>query len=320
MHIRQMTCSLTYFYFHLVYFSILIHSYGAPDLFKDPIGYKWKTVESNKRRVVHQVDRIDNFQELGAPMLRFRSTIRGPHAPEKFADFIMNLDERSRWDPAIAEVDERYPVYDLDAANIAMGVGRYGDCTKLGVGYCRTKQSVVSPREQLTLCGIQDFECGSTLIWGTEMEEWHNHLLPGDKRHTRAKSHLFSVALTPSSPETFDVEYILQLEIGGAIPKWMAAPILSESVKNMFNHAKDVYGGKDGEIDAFIKETEAQRAKEVVLETAAVAAVEDVLMQEAAQEAADNVPDAIKEEVVAMQTEIVEAMASDIPRQLVRLS
>ena len=147
------------------------------------------------------------------------------------------------------------------------------------------------------------------------MEEWHNHLLPGDKRHTRAKSHLFSVALTPTSPETFDVEYILQLEIGGAIPKWMAAPILSESVKNMFNHAKDVYGGKDGEIDAFIKEMEAQRAKEVVLETAAAAAAEDVLMQEAA----DSVPDATKEEV-AMQTEIVEAMASDMPRQLVRLS
>ena len=292
-------------------------------------------MESNKRRVVHQVDRIDNFQELGAPLLRFRSTMRGPHVPEKFANLIMNLDDRSRWDPAIAEVDERYPVHDLDAANMAMGVGRYGDCSKLGVGYCRTKQSVVSPREQLTLCGIQDFDCGSSLIWGTEMEEWHNHLLPGDKRHTRAKSHLFSVALTPTGEDSFDVEYVLQLEIGGAIPKWMTAPIVSESVKNMFNHAKDVYGGKDGEIDAFIKELEAQRAKEVVLETAAASAVEDILMEEVSI-AADNVPDATKEEV-AMQAEITEvtvpdaaateaaavdaaAKASEMPRQLVRLS
>jgi len=309
--------TLLTFAFPLVTFSILTHPLAHLDL-KDPVGYKWKTVESNKRRVVHQVDRIDNFQELGAPLLRFRSTIQGPHVPEKFADFIMNLDDRSRWDPAIAEVDERYPVYDLDAANIAMGVGRYGDCTKLGVGYCRTKQSVVSPREQLTLCGIQDFECGSSLIWGTEMEEWHNHLLPGDKRHTRAKSHLFAVALTPTGPESFDVEYILQLEIGGAIPKWMAAPIVAETVKNMFNHAKDIYGGKDGEIDAFMKELEAQRAKEVVLEPAA------------------SVPHAIKKEV-AMQREIAEIVAaeavaaeaaaadaaargSDMPRQLVRLS
>lgn len=293
-------------------FSILTHSYGAPSsddlIWKDPIGYQWKTVESNKRRVVHQVDRIDNFQELGAPLLRFRSTIQGPHVPEKFANFIMNLDDRSRWDPAIAEVDERYPVYDLDAANMAMGVGRYGDCSKLGVGYCRTKQSVVSPREQLTLCGIQDFDCGSSLIWGTEMEEWHDHLLPGDKRHTRAKSHLFSVALTPTGTDSFDVEYILQLEIGGSIPKWMTAPIVSESVKNMFNHAKLVYGGKDGEIDAFIKELEAQRAKEVVLETAAASAVEDILMEEVSV-ASDDLSDAISQEVAMQEAAAVDAAA-----------
>lgn len=130
----------------------------------DPIGYKWKTVESNTRRSVHQVDKIDNFQQLGTPLLRFRSTIDGPFVPRKFANLMMDLGDRSRWDPAIAEVDERYPIHDLDAANIAMNF-EYGDCSKLGVGYCRTKQSVVSPREQLTLCGIQDFECGSSLIW-----------------------------------------------------------------------------------------------------------------------------------------------------------
>ena len=140
------------------------------------------------------------------------------------------------------------------------------------------------------------------------MEEWHNHLLPGDKRHTRAKSHLFSVALTPTGPESFDVEYILQLEIGGSIPKWMTAPIVSESMKNMFNHAKDIYGGKDGEIDAFIKELEAQRAKEVVLETAAASAVEDILMEEVSI-ASDNVPDAISQEVAMQEGAAVDAAA-----------
>jgi len=245
-----------------------------------PVGYKWKTVESNARRIVHQVDKIDNFQELGTPLLRFRSTIDGPFVPEKFADLIMEIDDRARWDPAIAEVDERYPIHDLDAANIAMNF-EYGSCSKLGVGYCRTKQSVVSPREQLTLCGIQDFECGSSLIWGTEMEEWHNHLLPGDKRHTRAKSHLFSVALTPNGrPESFDVEYILQLEIGGKIPNFMVAPIVSESVKNMFKHAKDVFGGRDGEIDDYIAELKAKQAQEVKLEATASTAVEDVMRNE----------------------------------------
>lgn len=113
---------------------------------------------------------------------------------------------------------------------------------------------------------------------GTEMEEWHNHLLPGDKRHTRAKSHLFSVALTPNGrPESFDVEYILQLEIGGKIPKFMVAPIVSESVKNMFKHAKDVFGGRDGEIDAFIAELKAKQAQEVKVEATASTTVEDVM-------------------------------------------
>ena len=168
----------------------------------------------------------------------------------------MDLDERKRWDPQIKEVDEIYPIYDIEAANLAMGVGKYGDCTKLGIGYCETKSNiVVDGREQLTLCGIQDFASGATLIWGTEMEETHNHLFPDCERHTRAKSHLFCTTLVPTGPDTFDVEYVLQLEIGGNIPSFLTQPILVETVKSLFNHANKMYLD-DKELAPFMKNEE----------------------------------------------------------------
>jgi hypothetical protein len=61
------------------------------------------------------------------------------------------------------------------------------------------------------------------------------------QRVTRAKSHLFSTTLVPTGESTFDVEYTLQLEIGGKIPSWLTTPIVTDSVKRMFNCAKDVY-------------------------------------------------------------------------------
>jgi hypothetical protein len=112
----------------------------------------------------------------------------------------MDLDWRKRWDTQIEAVREIYPINDLDYANIAMGFGKkYGDCSRLGIGYCQIKVGFgVSPREQLILCGIQNFSGGSVVIWGSEFPEWHNHLFPpGTKSHTRAKSHLFSTTLTP---------------------------------------------------------------------------------------------------------------------------
>ena len=168
----------------------------------------------------------------------------------------MDLEERERWDPQILEVDEIYPIYDTEAANLAMGVGKYGDCNKLGIGYCQTKSNiVVDGREQLTLCGIQDFATGSTLIWGTEMEETHNHLFPDCERHTRAKSHLFSTCLVPTGPDSFDVEYVLQLEVGGNIPAFLTQPILVETVKSLFNHARKVFLDEE-EIAPYIKNEE----------------------------------------------------------------
>lgn len=242
MHVR----SFAWFHRHLGGNLSRLLSAGPADL-------KWKTIEANPRRVVHKIDKIDNFQGLTSPILRFRSSLKGPCLGECFGDFIMNLEERKKWDAQIAQVYEIHPIHDLDAANIAMGFGRYGDCSRLGVGYCQTKANLgISPREQLTLCGIQDFKDGSCVIWGIEMEEWHNHMLPTGPRVTRAKSHLFSTTLTPTSDDTFDVEYVLQLEIGGKIPTWLTAPVVTDTVKSLFKTAAGFFDGSNGELERYL--------------------------------------------------------------------
>jgi hypothetical protein len=206
----------------------------------------WSNIASKSKQVVHQIDKIDNFQNLGCPILRFRSTMSGPCVGLVFANFIMNLSERQKWDPSIKDVYEAYPIQDLDVANVLMGFGKYGDCSRLGVGYCQTKSYLAVPgREQLTLCGIQDFPDGSCVIWGTEMEEWHNHLLPGAgtadaKRLPRSKTHLFSTTLVPTGPDSFDVEYVLQIDVGG-LPTWLTTPILIETIKGLFQHGQDFF-------------------------------------------------------------------------------
>lgn len=208
-----------------------------------PDGKKWKNLKKSKRDIVSQIDRIDNFQNLGPPLLRWRASMKGPAHGMAFADFIMDTDKRRMWDPQIESVCELYPINDLDAANIAMGFGKYGDCKKLGVGYTLTKAHPIgiSPREQLTLCGIQEMQDGSAVIWGTELEEWHNHLMPAGDRQTRAKSHLFSIALVPTGENSFDAEYSLQLDFGGNLPHWMTAPLVLDSVKSMFGVAQPFF-------------------------------------------------------------------------------
>lgn len=218
-----------------------------------PKELKWKNIHTNKKSTIHHIDKIDNFQSLGCPILRFRSSLKGPCNGHKFTSLMMELKERERWDPQILQVDEIYSIYDTDAANIAMGVGKYGDCNKLGIGYTQTKSNfVIDGREQLTLCGVQDFGSGATIIWGTEMEATHNHLLPDCQRHTRAKSHLFSTCLVPTGPDSFDVEYVLQLEVGGGLPGFLTQPVLIETVKSLFNHAKKVFLDAD-EMASFVK-------------------------------------------------------------------
>jgi len=229
-----------------------------------PAGMKWKNVLNNKRKQVHRVDRIDNFQNLGPPLLRWRSSMEGPCHGLKFAEFIMDKKMRQSWDPQVDNVVELYPINDLDNANIAMGFGKFGDCQKLGVGYTLTQHHPIgiSPREQLTLCGVQNFDDGSSLIWGTELEEWHDHLMPAGERKSRARTHLFSIALVPTGENSFDAEYSLQLDFGGNMPHWLTANIILDSVKGMFSVAQPFFNAGDGsELDQFLKEEKIQQEK-----------------------------------------------------------
>jgi len=214
----------------------------------------WKRVEANKKRLVHSVEKIDNFQGLNAPLLRFRATLEGPCDGEAFANFVTKLEDRKKWDVQIDNVYEAYTIDDLNLANRVMGF-KYGDCSKMGVGHCITKANMgIDAREQLTMCGINDFDDGSSIIWGTEMEERHNYLFPPGKRTTRARSHLFSTTLSPTSVDSFDVEYVIQLDIGGKIPTWMTTPIVIDNVKKMFTCVQKFYRNEDGRLEKFMAE------------------------------------------------------------------
>jgi hypothetical protein len=131
----------------------------------------WKIVEKSRCGVVKHVDRIDTFNGVDAPLLRFRVTLDGPCVADPLASLIMDLEERSKWDVQIQDVFEAHKIQDLPSANAAMGFA-YGNCYRLGVGYCRTKKNLgIDSREQLTLCGINKFLDGSSMIWGVELPD-----------------------------------------------------------------------------------------------------------------------------------------------------
>lgn len=221
---------------------------------------KWKKMEDNKRKTVHRIDKADRFQGLKTPLLRFRSSIQGPCVAERFSNMIMDVDERKKWDDQVAKNDELYPIDNLDAVNsILSDQIKYGTCARVGVGYTQTKQGIISPREQLILGGMQEYSNGATILWGTEMEEYHNHLLPEGQRHIRAKSHLFAATLVPTSPDSFDVEYLLQMDVGGGLPHFMTTPALTDAVKKLFEHAKGYFSGGDGsDLDVYLKSRQQQ--------------------------------------------------------------
>jgi len=211
----------------------------------DKSPFKWKNVEVKKKLLVHEIVKIDDFNKLGCAIVRFRSSLQGPCIGMKMVEFIMDFNERSKWDPQIESLQEVYPAADVDAANIFMNF-QYGDCKMLGIGYTRTKRYlVIDGREQLTLCGLQEFANGACVIWGTEMQERHDNLFPSGHRHVRAKTHLFSIALMPTGPDSFDVEYILQLEAGGNLPNFLTLPVLVDSVKAMFSQAKKQFADEE---------------------------------------------------------------------------
>ena len=56
--------------------------------------------------------------------------------------------------------------------------------------------------------------------------------------------------MQPTGERSFAVEYVLQLEIGGKLPQWLTTPLVTASVKRMFQHAAKVYGSD--EIDTYM--------------------------------------------------------------------
>lgn len=231
------------------------NSGGGFSAIDDTSELRWKKVEANDKNTVHRIDKLDSFQNVKTPLLRFRSTIKGPCIGERFSHFIMDLEERKKWDDQLAYQEELYPIDDMAAIDGMLGdKDRFGSCIRVGVGYVRTKQGIISPREQLILGGHQEFKDGSTILWGTEMEEFHNHLLPPGQRYTRAKSHLFAATLAPTGDNSFDVEYLLQMDVGGGVPAFMTTPAIADAVKKLFTHAKGYFEGED--VEMFLKSRE----------------------------------------------------------------
>eukprot|EP00804_Cyclotella_cryptica_P012167 CCRYP_009851-RA/>CCRYP_009851-RA protein AED:0.04 eAED:0.04 QI:204/1/1/1/1/1/3/262/365 len=225
---------------------------GISAIDNDADVYKWRVTDSfNPNKLVKEIDKIDNFQNKGVPIIRFRSTLHGPEKKrgECFAELITTAELRHQWDATNDIVDEIYSG-DLEELKKCQDP-KYGTPSMFGIGYVKTKQSVVSPREQLTLCGLQNFASGAKLIWGVELEESQNYLFPENqpKRVPRSTSHLFATTIIPTIDDTFDVEYVLQLEIGG-FPGWLTGPVVIETVKKMFRFADDYFRGglADGDL------------------------------------------------------------------------
>jgi hypothetical protein len=211
-------------------------------------------LESSEQRTI---EKIEKFCGISTPVVRFRYSLNGPCLGEYFGKLIIDFDERKKWDQQIAHVQELIPLNDLDSANIAMGFGKYGDCSRLGIGYGQTKAGLgLSPREQLFMYGLQEFEDGAFLIWGIEMDEKYDFLLPKGPRHTRAKSHLFAATLAPTSENQFDIEYVLQMDVGGSIPTWITTPVVIDSVKSLFSTAEREFAGKGDGLSKYKQEQE----------------------------------------------------------------
>lgn len=212
---------------------------------------KWKKIERNAQKTVHQIDKLDTFQNINTPVLRFRASIDGPCIGERFSHFIMNEEERKLWDDQVDHVTELYPIDNVSIVDLLLhnNVEKYGLCSRVGVGYTLTKSGIISPREQLICGGMQSYTNGATILWGTEMEEYHNHLLPQDRsRHVRAKTYLFAATLVPTSYNSFDVEYILQMNVGGGVPNFLTTPKVVEVIKKLFDHATNYFEGCQGSL------------------------------------------------------------------------
>jgi len=132
--------------------------------------YKWKTTDSNPKRIISHIDKIDNFQGLSVPILRFRSSLHGPtnnfdRTAKLFSDLISTTELRTKHDIACASVDTIISAENMKEVE-ELQLHKYGEVELFGIGYTKTKQSIVSPREQLTLWKVRvcivlsyDFVC-----------------------------------------------------------------------------------------------------------------------------------------------------------------
>ena len=251
-------------------------------------------------------------------MVIFRSSLTGPSNTKQraicFSELVSTGDLRQRWDATNAIVDTIY-----NAANLKeledIQEHKYGELALFGIGYVKTKQSVVSPREQLTLCGLQHFpKSGAAIVWGIELEEDQNYLFPKEqtKRQPRTTSHLFSTTLIPTGEYTFDVEYVLQVEIGG-FPGWLTGPVVAETVKKMFTFADGYFKSgleEDGELAKrmalFPKEEDEKEEKTNVGDAAT-----DITLPASLKD--------VVEEVTKEYKEVVEPLVEEVTKEFKKL-
>ena len=241
----------------------------------------WRTVqkpnERNKQIAIQKLgDYGDDPKITNVPLWRVRTTVTGRSVLAKMPSLVMDYDVRERWDDAIGSVGEVIPL-NLKEANDVYGKrttgGKYdgGKTTRCGIGHCVTKPAVgglISAREQMTVCGVQEWGTGNidgteeegALVWGFECEDGlHGNLWPENtERETRAKSGIFTIAMLklPESdnvePHTYAVEYTLQLAVGGSFPPFAMGAVnavVINAVKTMFKYAKKEYFIEGGPAD-----------------------------------------------------------------------
>ncbi|GMH83128.1 hypothetical protein TrVE_jg3731 [Triparma verrucosa] len=215
---------------------------------------KWTPLESHpKNSKSHPCYSIEKASYgPGADLLRFRSLIPGYSDSKKFADMIMTTEERKKWD---IQCDEVYQIVPLPPSKLNdVKDGPSGKCTMLGVGYCRTLHAIgglISPREQLTLCGIIE-GVGGSVIWGVELPEECDGLFPEGERKVRASTDLFGCTLIQGEGG-FEVEYVLKLDVGGKVPGWTTAPVVVKTVKELFRYARNKFEGEKEEGERIVR-------------------------------------------------------------------
>lgn len=71
------------------------------------------------------------------------------------------------------------------------------------------------------------------------------------------------IALAPTGPDSFDVEYLLQMDVGGGLPSFMITPAIVTTVKSLFKHAEGYYAGGEGsELDLYLKKRDLEKEDE----------------------------------------------------------